>query len=150
VPETWIGKPPATKGDAECEITPAFEYLLFAIEFCTAAQVPDAVMEAMFFRFWLRTLVLNDRRHLNCVPCAEVISHVLQMRSELRVVFAAQFVVGIQGVQQFADLDSLLLRPHKGCFTNLVSANLFKPMFKEPLCSLLVSRSCALSILLAA
>ena len=61
MPETWIGKPPATKGDAECEITPAFEYLLFAIEFCTAAQVPDAVMEAMFFRFWLRTLVLNDR-----------------------------------------------------------------------------------------
>jgi hypothetical protein len=61
VPETWLGKPPATKGDAEWEMTPAFEHLQFAIEFCNAAQVPEDVMEAMFFRFWLRTLVLNDR-----------------------------------------------------------------------------------------
>ena len=42
-------------------MTPAFEHLQFAIEFCNAAQVPEDVMEAMFFRFWLRTLVLNDR-----------------------------------------------------------------------------------------
>jgi hypothetical protein len=61
VPETWLGKPPATKGDAEWEMTPAFEHLQFAIEFCNAAQVPEDVMEAMFFRFWLRTLVLNDQ-----------------------------------------------------------------------------------------
>jgi hypothetical protein len=61
VPETWLGKPPATKGDAEWEMTPAFEHLQFAIEFCNAAEVPEDVMEAMFFRFWLRTLVLNDR-----------------------------------------------------------------------------------------
>jgi hypothetical protein len=61
VPETWLGKPPATKGDAEWEMTPALEHLQFAIEFCNAAQVPEDVMEAMFFRFWLRTLVLNDR-----------------------------------------------------------------------------------------
>jgi hypothetical protein len=61
VPETWLGKPPATKGDAEWEMTPAFEHLQFAIKFCNAAEVPEDVMEAMFFRFWLRTLVLNDR-----------------------------------------------------------------------------------------
>ncbi len=61
VPETWLGKPPASKGDAEWEMTPAFEHLQFAIEFCNAAEVPEDVMEAMFFRFWLRTLVLNDR-----------------------------------------------------------------------------------------
>jgi len=61
VPETWLGKPPATKGDAEWEMTPAFEHLQFAIEFCNTAQVPEDVMEAMFFRFWLRTLVFNDR-----------------------------------------------------------------------------------------
>jgi hypothetical protein len=59
--ETWLGKPPATKGDAEWEMTPAFEHLQFAIEFCNAAEVPEDVMEAMFFRFWLWTLVLNDR-----------------------------------------------------------------------------------------
>ena len=42
-------------------MTPAFEHMQFAIEFCTAAQVPEDVMESMFFRFWLPTLVLNDR-----------------------------------------------------------------------------------------
>lgn len=42
-------------------MTPAFEHLQFAIKFCNAAQVPEDVMEAMFFRFWLRTRVLNDR-----------------------------------------------------------------------------------------
>ncbi len=61
IPETWLGKPPTSKGDAEWEMTPAFEHLQFAIEFCNAAQVPEDVMEAMFLRFWLRTLVLNDR-----------------------------------------------------------------------------------------
>lgn len=61
VPETWLGKPPASKGDAEWEMTPAFEHLQFAIKFCNAAEVPEDVMEGMFFRFWLRTLVLNDR-----------------------------------------------------------------------------------------
>ncbi|MGD0860992.1 MAG: hypothetical protein ABR912_16995 [Terracidiphilus sp.] len=61
IPETWLGKPPASKGEAEWEINPAFEHLQFAIEFCSAAQVPEDVMESMFFRFWLRTLVLNDR-----------------------------------------------------------------------------------------
>ena len=42
-------------------MTPAFEHLQFAIEFCTIAPVPEDVMESMIFRFWLRTLVLNDR-----------------------------------------------------------------------------------------
>jgi hypothetical protein len=60
-PETWLGRPPASKGEAEWEVTPAFEHLQSAIPFCNAAQVPDSVMEAMFFRFWLRTRVLNDR-----------------------------------------------------------------------------------------
>lgn len=61
VPETWLGKPPASKGEAEWETTPAFEHLQFAIGFCKAAHVPEDVMETMFLRFWLRTLVLNDR-----------------------------------------------------------------------------------------
>jgi hypothetical protein len=60
-PETWLGRPPASKGEAEWEVTPAFEHLQSAISFCNAAQVPDDVMEAMFFRFWLRTRVINDR-----------------------------------------------------------------------------------------
>jgi hypothetical protein len=42
-------------------MTPAFEYLQFAIEFCTAEPVPEDIMVAMLFCFWLRTLVLNDR-----------------------------------------------------------------------------------------
>jgi hypothetical protein len=58
--ETWMGRPPASKGEAEWEVTPAFENLQSAISFCNAAQVPDDVMEAMFFRFWLRTRVVND------------------------------------------------------------------------------------------
>jgi hypothetical protein len=60
-PETWLGRPPASKGEAEWEVAPAFELLQSAISFCNAAQVPDDVMEAMFLRFWLRTRVLNDR-----------------------------------------------------------------------------------------
>jgi hypothetical protein len=60
-PETWLGRPPASKGEAEWEVTPAFEHLQSAISFCNAAQVPDDMMEAMFFRFWLRTRVINDR-----------------------------------------------------------------------------------------
>ena len=60
-PETWLGRPPASKGEAEWEVTPAFEHLQSAISFCNAAQVPDDVMEAMFFRFWCRTRVINDR-----------------------------------------------------------------------------------------
>lgn len=59
-PESWLGRPPASKGEAEWEVTPAFEHLQSAISFCNAAQVPDDVMEAMFLRFWLRTRVLND------------------------------------------------------------------------------------------
>jgi hypothetical protein len=59
--ETWLGRPPASKGEAEWEVAPAFDHLQFAISFCNAAQVPDDVMEAMFFRFWLRTRVINDR-----------------------------------------------------------------------------------------
>lgn len=59
-PETWLGCPPASKGEAEWEVTPAFEHLQSAISFCDAAQVPDDVMEAIFFRFWLRTRVIND------------------------------------------------------------------------------------------
>ena len=59
--ETWLGRPPASKGEAEWEVTPAFEHLQSAISFCNAAHVPDDVMEAMFFRFWLRTRVINDR-----------------------------------------------------------------------------------------
>jgi hypothetical protein len=42
-------------------MSPAFEHMQFAIEFCTAAPVPEDIMVAMLFRFWLRTLVLNDR-----------------------------------------------------------------------------------------
>ena len=61
VPQTWLGKPPASNEEAEWEMIPALEHLQFAIEFCNAAQVPEDVMEAMFLRFWLRTLVLNDR-----------------------------------------------------------------------------------------
>jgi hypothetical protein len=61
VPETWLGKPPASNEEAEWEMIPALEHLQFAIQFCSAAQVPEDVMEAMFLRFWLRTLVLNDR-----------------------------------------------------------------------------------------
>jgi hypothetical protein len=60
-PRDFARESPASKGEAEWEMTPAFEHLQFAIEFCNAAQVPEDVMEAMFFRFWLRTLVLNDR-----------------------------------------------------------------------------------------
>jgi hypothetical protein len=60
-PETWLGRPPASKGETEWEVAPAFEHLQSAITFCNAAQVPDDVMEAMFLRFWLRTRVLNDR-----------------------------------------------------------------------------------------
>ena len=60
-PETWLGRPPASKEEAEWEVGPAFEHLQSAISFCNAAQVPDDVMEAMFFRFWLRTRVINDR-----------------------------------------------------------------------------------------
>jgi hypothetical protein len=60
-PETWLGKPPASNEEAEWEMIPALEHLQFAIQFCSAAQVPEDVMEAMFLRFWLRTLVLNDR-----------------------------------------------------------------------------------------
>jgi hypothetical protein len=59
--ETWLGRPPASKGEAEWEVEPAFEHLQSAISFCNAAQVPDDVMEALFFRFWLRTRVINDR-----------------------------------------------------------------------------------------
>lgn len=61
VPETWLGRPPASKGEAEWEVTPAFEHVQSAVSFCNAAQVPDDLMEAMFLRFWLRTRVLNDR-----------------------------------------------------------------------------------------
>ncbi len=60
-PETWLGRPPASNGEAESEVQPAFEHLQSAISFCNAAQVPDDVMEAMFLRFWFRTRVLNDR-----------------------------------------------------------------------------------------
>jgi hypothetical protein len=60
-PETWLGRPPASKGEAEWEVGPAFEHLQTAMSFCNAAQVPDDVMETMFFRFWLRTRVINDR-----------------------------------------------------------------------------------------
>jgi hypothetical protein len=60
--ETWLGRSPASKGEAEWEVTPAFEHLQSAISFCNAAQVPDDVMEAMLFRFWLRTRLINDRR----------------------------------------------------------------------------------------
>jgi hypothetical protein len=42
-------------------VEPAFEQFQSAISFCNAAQVPDDVMEALFFRFWLRTRVINDR-----------------------------------------------------------------------------------------
>ena len=60
-PETWLGKPPASNEEAEWEMIPALEHLQFAIQLCSAAQVPEDIMEAMFLRFWLRTLVLNDR-----------------------------------------------------------------------------------------
>lgn len=59
-PETWLGRPPASKGEAEWEVAPAFEHLQSVISFCNAAHVPDEVMETMFLRFWLRTRVLND------------------------------------------------------------------------------------------
>lgn len=59
--ETWLGKPPTSYEEAEWEMTPALEHLQIAIQFCGAAQVPEDVMEAMFFGFWLRMLVLNDR-----------------------------------------------------------------------------------------
>jgi hypothetical protein len=62
-PRDFARESPASKGEAEWEMTPAFEHLQFAIEFCTAAPVPGDVMESMIFRFWLRTLVLNDRLH---------------------------------------------------------------------------------------
>jgi len=42
-------------------MTLAFEHIQFAFEFCTIVPVPEDVMESMIFRFWLRTLVLNDR-----------------------------------------------------------------------------------------
>lgn len=61
VPETWLGRPPASNAEAEWETDPAFEHLESAISFCNAADVPDDVMEAMFLRFWLRSRVLNDR-----------------------------------------------------------------------------------------
>jgi hypothetical protein len=60
-PETWLGRPPASVGEAEWEMTPAFEHLQFALSFCNAAEIPDDVMEATLLRFWLRTRVLNDR-----------------------------------------------------------------------------------------
>ena len=61
VPETWLGKPPASREEAEWEMTPAFEYLQSAILFCEAAGISQDVMEAMFLRSWVRTRVLNDR-----------------------------------------------------------------------------------------
>jgi hypothetical protein len=60
-PDTWLGRPPVSSGEAELEAVPAFEHLQSAIAFCNAAEVPDDVMEALFLRFWLRTRVLNDR-----------------------------------------------------------------------------------------
>ena len=60
-PETWLGRPPASKGEAEWEVGPAFEHLQTAISYCNAAQVPDDMMEAVLLRFWLRTRVINDR-----------------------------------------------------------------------------------------
>ena len=61
VPETWLGKPPASNEEAEWEMNPAFEHLQYAISICMAASVPEDVMEAMFLRSWVRTLVFNDR-----------------------------------------------------------------------------------------
>lgn len=61
VPETWLGRSPASKGEAEWEVAPAFEHLQSAISFCNAARVPDDVMETLLLRFWFRTRVLNDR-----------------------------------------------------------------------------------------
>jgi hypothetical protein len=57
--ETWLGKAPASREEAEWEMPLAVEYLQSAIEFCK--DVPDDVMESMFFRSWFRTRVLNDR-----------------------------------------------------------------------------------------
>jgi len=61
VPESWLGKPPASREEAEWEMTPAFEHLESALSFCEAASIPQDVMESMFLRFWVRTRVLNDR-----------------------------------------------------------------------------------------
>lgn len=61
VPETWLGKPPASREEAEWEMTPAFEYLQSAILFCEAAGISQDDMEAMLLRSWVRTRVLNDR-----------------------------------------------------------------------------------------
>jgi hypothetical protein len=58
IPETWLGKAPASKEEAEWEMPLAVEHLQNAIEFCK--DVNDDVMESMFFRTWFRTRVLND------------------------------------------------------------------------------------------
>jgi hypothetical protein len=58
IPETWLGKAPASKEVAEWEMPRAVEHLQNAIEFCK--DVNDDVMESMFFRTWFRTRVLND------------------------------------------------------------------------------------------
>lgn len=57
VPETWLGRPPASKEEAEWEMPLAVEHIQTAIEFCR--EIPD-VLELMLFRSWLRTRVLND------------------------------------------------------------------------------------------
>jgi hypothetical protein len=59
-PESWLGRQPASIGEAEWEVEPAFEHLQSAISFCNAAEIPDDVIEALLLRFWLRTRVLND------------------------------------------------------------------------------------------
>lgn len=61
VPETWLGRPPASIEEVEWEMPPAIEHLQHAISFCDAASVDEDVMESMFLRFWVRTRNLNDR-----------------------------------------------------------------------------------------
>ena len=94
VQETWLGRPPASKEEAEWEVTPAFEHLQSAISFCNAAQVPDDEMEAMFLRFWLRTRVLND--HLPEVFFQTLDEHWDRVQSRVQLHVAKYFRPSIQ------------------------------------------------------
>jgi hypothetical protein len=58
IPETWLGKAPASKEEAEWEMPLAAEHLQNAIQYCK--DVTDDVMESMLFRTWFRTCILND------------------------------------------------------------------------------------------
>ena len=60
-PETWLGKPPASLHEARWEMGAAIEHLSYALHICAHGNLPDELMESMFFRSRVRLRVLNER-----------------------------------------------------------------------------------------